>query len=64
MLYVKPVDGCLVLDPDSNHDPLPALGKHVPDNLYWQRRLLFGEVITAEAPAPLPIKNNKKGGAE
>lgn len=61
MLHLKPADGCLVLDPDNGFEPLPADGKFVPDNLYWQRRLLFGEALLADAPEPATTSKNKKG---
>lgn len=50
-MRVKPViPGAVVRDPVTRQ-PLPAKGGIVPDNVYWTRRLLAGEVEPAEAEA-------------
>ncbi len=64
MLFVKPVNGLLVRDPDASYEPLPVDGKLVPNNQYWQRRLMFGEVILSDAPEPSTKNSPKKGATD
>lgn len=52
-MFVKPAPGLSVRDPD-RHDHLPAEGREVPDNLFWQRRLRDADVVRAEKPAAEP----------
>lgn len=50
-IYVKPCDGGRVRQPERNSRVMPAAGDAVPDNAYWQRRLISGDVFAAEPPA-------------
>jgi hypothetical protein len=55
-MYVKPaartVEGMtlVVRDPDLK-DFLPPEGRDVPETMYWQRRLIEGDVVRAEPPS-------------
>lgn len=51
-LYLKPKDpGAIVrYAPPVQDRILPADGDHVPNSLYWQRRLLAGDVVTSRPP--------------
>jgi hypothetical protein len=54
-IFVKPaVDGALVRRPHREFTPLPQGGDFVPDNMYWRRRILHGDVIEATPPEPAP----------
>jgi hypothetical protein len=45
-LHVKPaVDGALVRQPHREYTPLPPEGAFVPDDLYWRRRIMHGDVV-------------------
>lgn len=46
-MFVKPVDGRLVPDPERG-GYLPSEGRDVPDNQYWQRRFADGDVSKSE----------------
>jgi hypothetical protein len=63
-MYVKPAkrpehlkapdapDHLVVRDPISGQ-VMPAEGRHVPDgDLYWHKRLIEGDIVEAEPPAP------------
>ena len=54
-MFVKPAAGLTVRDPISMV-PLPADGRHVPDETYWHQRLRDGDVILAEPPAEPPAQ--------
>ena len=48
-MKVKPVvEGAIIRDPITKM-PLPAEGGDVPENTYWVRRLLAGEVVRIES---------------
>ena len=49
-MFVKPKEGLLVQDP-SRGDALPPEGREVEATQYWQRRLIDGDVVEAQAPA-------------
>lgn len=50
-MKVKPVvPGAVIRDPITKV-PLPADGGDVPENNYWVRRLLAGEVVRVAEPA-------------
>jgi len=36
----------------NTHELLPDEGREVPENQFWMRRLLHGDVVPAEPPAP------------
>lgn len=46
-MYVKPVEGRIVPDPERG-DALPPEGRNVEPNQYWQRRVNDGDVVEAE----------------
>lgn len=45
-MFVKPVAGRLVPDPDRG-DALPPEGRNVEPTQYWQRRIADGDVVEA-----------------
>lgn len=49
-MFVKPAAGLRVRDPVKK-DFLPDEGREVADSLYWQRRLIDGDVETPKAAA-------------
>lgn len=50
-MKVKPtIPGAVIRDPVTRQ-PLPAEGGEVPDNVFWRRRLIFGEVVPADQSA-------------
>lgn len=53
-IYVKPVEGRAVPDPEKDYQLLPAVGGLVPNNAYWQRRLIVKDVIQSAAPEEVP----------
>lgn len=59
-IYVIPASGLLVPDPavrgSSEQVALPAEGKLVEDNGYWQRRLRHGDVTIGKAPVQNALK--------
>lgn len=56
-ITVAPAPGRVVPDPAAG-DALPAEGRRVPHNAYWQRRLQDNDVVLL-APA---VTKTKKGG--
>jgi hypothetical protein len=53
MLFVKPASpGLIIRMPETLNGVrlLPDEGAEVPENSYWLRRLLFGDVIKTERP--------------
>jgi hypothetical protein len=51
-MRVKPVDPTAVIRDPHTKQPLPADGGDVPENIFWTRRLLAGEVVRIDdAPA-------------
>lgn len=51
-LFVKPIEGAILPNPDRRMLPLAADGEHVPDNVFWQRRIAAGDVTREAAPEP------------
>jgi hypothetical protein len=49
-MFVKPAEGIRVRDPVSRFH-IPATGVEVPENQFWTRRLLDGDVVRADPPA-------------
>lgn len=47
-MKVKPVDPNAVIRDPHTKVPLPAEGGEVPDNNFWNRRLLDGSVVRIE----------------
>lgn len=58
-MYVKPTDGRQVPDP-ARGDSLPAEGREVEPNQYWQRRLVDGDVVEASNPETMAAPSAKK----
>lgn len=60
-LFVKPaIAGAMVRQPDRDMTPLPQEGAWVADTMFWQRRIMLGDVVEAPppveaAPAPEPV---------
>ena len=48
-MKVKPVDPNAVIRDPHTKRPLPAEGGEVPDNVFWNRRLIAGEVVRVDA---------------
>ena len=60
-MYVKPAPGRTVPDPQ-RADFLPADGREVPDNQWWNRRVEDNDVIVTDPPpvqAPVQGKATK-----
>jgi hypothetical protein len=55
-MKVKPVDPAAVIRDPHTKQALPAEGADVPDNAYWHRRLIAGEIVRGDEAAP-PIGN-------
>jgi hypothetical protein len=66
-MKVKPVDPAAVIRDPHTRQPLPAEGGDVPENSFWIRRLLAGEVVRLDeiaAPigtAPIAPLTTRKG---
>lgn len=57
-MKVKPaVEGAIIRDPMTRM-PLPAEGGEVPDNNFWRRRIMHGEVVlvTSESTPPTGLE--------
>lgn len=51
-MKVKPVDPTRIIRDPHTRQALPAEGADVPENTFWTRRLLAGEVVRCDdAPA-------------
>lgn len=51
-MRVKPATpGAVIRDPHTKR-PLPAEGGEVPDNTFWRRRLMAGDVVLVAASKP------------
>lgn len=55
-MFVKPAESLVVRDPVTKLQ-LPADGKEVPENSYWQRRLRDGDVLLGTAAAAPKAKD-------
>ena len=54
MIFVKPRDGYMILDPHTA-EVLPVAGDFKDEReQYWQRRLRDGDVVMATPPPPPP----------
>lgn len=51
MVFVKPASGGRVRQPERQNRVMPEEGAFVPLNAHYDRLLLTGDVIRAEAPA-------------
>lgn len=58
-MFVKPTEGRAVPDPQRG-DILPADGREVEPNQYWQRRVNEGDVVEADPPTEKPASGKKK----
>lgn len=65
MLYLRPVNGARVLDPDAVPvpAPLPVEGKRVADKPYWRRRLKAKEVEPVPEVKTADSQGEKPGPA-
>lgn len=53
-MRVKPADPTAVIRDPHTKQPLPAEGGEVPDNNFWNRRLIAGDVVRIEEPGSAP----------
>lgn len=53
-MKVKPVDPNAVIRDPVTKLPLPAEGGDVPENNFWVRRVLAGEVVRLDEATPTP----------
>jgi hypothetical protein len=60
-MHVTPALGLSVRDPELM-DLLPAEGREVPNNYYWNRRLRDGDVVSSDLK--MVVKPAKQGGAK
>jgi hypothetical protein len=59
-IFVKPADGMMVRNPETNLFLAPE-GEMVPRDSFWLRRIADGSVTLADAPAAeqaAPVKTN------
>lgn len=56
-MRVKPADPSAVIRDPHTKRPLPAEGGKVPDNTFWRRRLLAGEVVLVTESRMAPRGN-------
>ncbi|GAB7527913.1 hypothetical protein PS3A_03190 [Pseudomonas sp. 3A(2025)] len=56
-VLVKPAEGRLVRNPDT-YEALPAEGKAIEMNSYWQRRLMAGDIVI-HVPESRAVKPNE-----
>lgn len=49
-IYVKPAPGGRIRMPDRNNNVMPEGGAWVPNDSFYQRLLIGGDVVPAEAP--------------
>lgn len=59
-IYIKPMDGLLVIDPTTGRD-MPAAGAWVPNNRHWRRMLAAGDVVAGK---PRSDQRKAKQGTE
>lgn len=52
-MYLKPVSGRQVPDPDKG-GMLPPAGRHVVPHQYWLRRIADGDVVESDPPPAAP----------
>lgn len=50
-MRVKPADPTAVIRDPITKLPLPAEGGDVPENGFWMRRLIAGEVVRLDSPS-------------
>lgn len=55
-MKVKPADPNAVIRDPHTKRALPAEGGDVPDNLFWRRRVLAGEVVRVDDTHAQPAK--------
>jgi hypothetical protein len=58
-MYIKPVPGRQVPDPDRS-DILPSEGREVVLHQYWQRRLNDGDVVEPTQRGADPVAKSKE----
>lgn len=65
-MFVKPSSPGLVVRDPVTMERLPDNGRDVPNNSYWQRRIIDGDVVlvTATPKAEKKIELKEKSGGE
>ena len=63
-LFVKPVAGAKVRNPDRQYQFLPAEGEAVPRSAYWLRRLADGSVEQATPPKRRPTRASTRASSK
>ncbi|OFX01392.1 MAG: hypothetical protein A3E78_01925 [Alphaproteobacteria bacterium RIFCSPHIGHO2_12_FULL_63_12] len=58
-IFVRPAPGARVRDPMTKA-PIPDAGLLVPNNGYWQRRILVGDVVVTTEAAAQPKPKSKE----
>jgi hypothetical protein len=53
-ISVFPAEGACVRQPERLGEPVPASGCEVPDNSYYRRFVLTGDLIEGTPTAPVP----------
>lgn len=56
LLFVKPTESRLVRFPQNRARVLKAVGEWVPNNTYWRRRIMGGDVFCA---SPINVQEDK-----
>ncbi len=51
-MKVKPADPTAVIRDPHTRLPLPAEGAEVPENVFWTRRVLAGDVVRIDERTP------------
>lgn len=65
-IYVKPAPGGRIRMPERNNNVMPETGAWVPNDSFYQRLLIGGDVVLVEASKPQKRKpeNPEKKPAE
>jgi hypothetical protein len=59
MIFVTPLDGKTLLNPDNMNQPLKPEGEFVPDNTFWRRRVLHEDVKQSSGPVGKESKSKE-----
>lgn len=60
MIFVTPLEGKTLLNPDNLHQPLKAEGEWVPDSIFWRRRVIHGDVVQHISTKEVKVKESKE----
>jgi hypothetical protein len=55
-VYVKPIDGGRVRQPERSSRVMAAAGDTVPRNSYYTRLILAGDLVECQAPVKVAVK--------